>query len=167
MKATTIKNWFNIHKWTSLISTIFLLMLCITGLPLIFTEEIDHLLEDDIEIAAPANGKEASVDMVIRAGMDHLPGNEMKYAFWDEKHHPGQVFLTMAELTESLIEAYPTLTMNYKTATTHQNRAMRKSFMLLLYYIHVEMLAGIPGKQFLGRMGPLFFVAIIPRVVLD
>ena len=90
MKATTIKNWFNIHKWTSLISTIFLLMLCITGLPLIFTEEIDHLLEDDIEIAAPANGKEASVDMVIRAGMDHLPGNEMKYAFWDEKHHPGQ-----------------------------------------------------------------------------
>lgn len=166
MKATTIKNWFNIHKWTSLISTIFLLMLCITGLPLIFTEEIDHMLEDDIEIAAPANGKEASVDMVIRAGMDHLPGNEMKYAFWDEKHHPGQVFLTMADSSEAPIEADHYLTMNAKTATVLENPPNEMTFMLLMYYLHVEMLAGIPGKLFLGLMGTLFFVAIISGVVL-
>lgn len=166
MKATTIKNWFNIHKWTSLISTIFLLMLCITGLPLIFTEEIDHMLEDDIEIAAPANGKEASVDMVIKAGMDHLPGNEMKYAFWDEKHHPGQVFLTMADSSEAPIEADHYLTMNAKTATVLENPPNEMTFMLLMYYLHVEMLAGIPGKLFLGLMGTLFFIAIISGVVL-
>ncbi|WP_118195049.1 PepSY-associated TM helix domain-containing protein [Albibacterium indicum] len=166
MKATTIKNWFHIHKWTSLISTIFLLMLCITGLPLIFTEEIDHMLEDDIEIAAPANGEEASVDMVIKAGMDHLPGNEMKYAFWDEKHHPGQVFLTMADSSEAPIEADHYLTMNAKTATVLENPPNEMTFMLLMYYLHVEMLAGIPGKLFLGLMGTLFFVAIISGVVL-
>src|SRR5690606_10339566 len=32
--------------------------------------------------------------------------------------------------------------------------------------LHVEMLAGIPGKLFLGLMGTLFFVAIISGVVL-
>ena len=166
MKATTIKTWFHIHKWTSLISTIFLLMLCLTGLPLIFTEEIDHMLEGDVEIAAPADGKDASVDMVVKAGMDHLPGNEMKYAFWDEKHHPGQMFLTMADSSEAPIEADHYLTMNARTATVLENPPNEMTFMLLMYYLHVEMLAGIPGKLFLGLMGTLFFVAIISGVVL-
>ena len=45
-----IRLWYLIHKWTSLVCTIFLLMLCITGLPLIFHEEIDHLMG---EVEAP------------------------------------------------------------------------------------------------------------------
>lgn len=166
MKATTIKTWFHLHKWTSLISTVFLLMLCITGLPLIFTEEIDHMLEDEVEIAAPANGQDATVDMTIKAGMDHLPGNEMKYAFWDEKHHPGQVFLTMADSSEAPIEADHYLTMNARTATVLENPPNEMTFMLFMYYLHVEMLAGIPGKLFLGLMGVLFFIAIVSGVVL-
>ena len=40
-----VKLWFLIHKWTSLVCTLFLLMLCITGLPLIFHHELEHLLE--------------------------------------------------------------------------------------------------------------------------
>lgn len=166
MKATTIKTWFHLHKWTSLISTIFLLMLCITGLPLIFTEEIDHMLEDEVELAVPANGQDASIDMVISAGMNHLPGNEMKYAFWDEKHHPGQMFLTMADSSEAPIEADHYLTMNARTATVLENPPNEMTFMLFMYYLHVEMLAGIPGKLFLGFMGVLFFIAIISGVVL-
>ena len=38
MTAKTLRTWYLVHKWTSLISTIFLLMLCLTGLPLIFHE---------------------------------------------------------------------------------------------------------------------------------
>jgi uncharacterized iron-regulated membrane protein len=30
-----------VHTWSSLISTLFLLLLCVTGLPLIFHHEID------------------------------------------------------------------------------------------------------------------------------
>jgi uncharacterized iron-regulated membrane protein len=33
-----------VHTWSSLVSTLFLLLLCITGLPLIFHHEIDELL---------------------------------------------------------------------------------------------------------------------------
>jgi uncharacterized iron-regulated membrane protein len=32
----SLRFWTVIHTWTSLVSTLFLLMLCITGLPLIF-----------------------------------------------------------------------------------------------------------------------------------
>lgn len=37
MRAKTIKTWHLVHKWTSLVCTLFLLMLCITGLPTDFS----------------------------------------------------------------------------------------------------------------------------------
>ena len=46
MKSKTIRRWSFIHTWTSLICTAFLLLLALTGLPLIFHHEIDHLLGD-------------------------------------------------------------------------------------------------------------------------
>ena len=45
MKQTTLRLWSAIHKWTSLICTAFIMMLCLTGLPLIFHDEIDHALD--------------------------------------------------------------------------------------------------------------------------
>ena len=50
MKSKTIRRWSFIHTWTSLICTVFLLMLALTGLPLIFHHEIDHLLGDSPEL---------------------------------------------------------------------------------------------------------------------
>ena len=44
MRTGTIRAWGWIHKWTSLVCTLFLLMLCLTGLPLIFHDEIDGAL---------------------------------------------------------------------------------------------------------------------------
>jgi uncharacterized iron-regulated membrane protein len=35
-----VKAWLRVHKWTSLLATLVLLFLCLTGLPLIFTDEL-------------------------------------------------------------------------------------------------------------------------------
>ena len=51
LRPRTIRIWSKVHTWTSLISTVFLLLLCITGLPLIFHHEIDHLLYEEVEPA--------------------------------------------------------------------------------------------------------------------
>ena len=53
MTVTTFKNWYLIHKWTSLICTIFLLLLCLTGFPLIFREELAVWLGEAVEVLAP------------------------------------------------------------------------------------------------------------------
>jgi uncharacterized iron-regulated membrane protein len=45
MRTATLKGWLWVHKWSSLVSMTFLLMLCITGLPLIFKDEIHHWLD--------------------------------------------------------------------------------------------------------------------------
>lgn len=165
MKARTIKNWFNIHKWTSLICTVFLLMLCITGLPLIFYEEIDHLIHDEPEVSEPGPVP-LSKDVVLQAAMNEIPGKEVKYIFWDQDHHPGQMFVTLADSAEAPIEADHYLTMDEHSATVLEAPPNEMDFMLLMYYLHVEMLAGVPGMLFLGFMGVLFVVAIVSGVVL-
>ncbi|SEK66521.1 PepSY-associated TM helix domain-containing protein [Parapedobacter koreensis] len=166
MKARTIKLWFEIHKWTSLVCTLFLLMLCVTGLPLVFYEEIDHLMHDEIEAAPSAEAARLSKDVVLQAAMEQLPGKVAKYIFWDEDHHPGQMFVTLADSAEAPITADHYLTMDEYTANVLEAPPNEMDFMLVMYYLHVEMLAGIPGKLFLGFMGLLFTLSMVSGVVL-
>lgn len=167
MKPQTIKNWFNIHKWSSLICTIFLLMLCLTGLPLIFSHEIDHLLGNEAELPVmPAGTKHLNRDIVVQAAMDLKPGMEVKYLFWDEAEAPSQMFVTLADSAEAPIEADHYLTMDMRTAKPLAAPANEADFMYIMYYLHVEMLAGLPGKLFLGLMGILYIVALVSGVVL-
>lgn len=62
--------------------TIFLLYLCITGLPLIFHEEIEHLLEGNKE--AVITEHKLSLDKLAEIAVSRYPGEQVRYAFWDE-----------------------------------------------------------------------------------
>nr|WP_068893080.1 PepSY-associated TM helix domain-containing protein [Pedobacter panaciterrae] len=167
MKAKTIKKWFDVHKWTSLICTVFLLMLCLTGLPLIFSEEIDHLLHKELEIpTAIAGAPELSKDVVLEEALKKVPVKAVKYVSWDAKEHPGQMFVVVADSSEAPIQADHYLTMNEYNGRVMDTPPNEMDFMLVMYYLHVEMLAGIPGKLFLGFMGLLFVIAIVSGVVL-
>ena len=167
MKASTIKSWFDIHKWTSLICTIFLLMLCITGLPLVFHDEIEHLLEDETAaISITSADRVNTKDLILHNAMNELPGKEVKYIFWDQEKHPGQMFVTLADSSEAPIEADHYITMNEQTAKVMESAPAELDFMMIMYYLHVNMFMGVPGKLFLGFMGLLFMVAIISGVVL-
>jgi hypothetical protein len=39
----SVRLWSIVRRWTSLVATAFLLLLCLTGLPLIFHQEIDTM----------------------------------------------------------------------------------------------------------------------------
>jgi uncharacterized iron-regulated membrane protein len=167
MKAQTIKQWFNVHKWSSLICTIFLLMLCMTGLPLIFSHEIEHYLgEETAAPALPAGTPVLETDAILQAGIQEMPGKVVKYIFWDADEYPNQVFLTLADSTEAPIEEDHYLTMDMRTGKVLAAVPREMDFMQVMYYLHVEMLAGLPGKLFLGLMGILYIVAIVSGVVL-
>jgi hypothetical protein len=43
MKPATLRAWSKVHTWSSLICTLFLLILALTGLPLVFHDEIDGM----------------------------------------------------------------------------------------------------------------------------
>lgn len=56
MTTSALRKWSWAHKWSSIICTLFMLMLCITGLPLIFHDEIDELLHDQVAAAVVPEG---------------------------------------------------------------------------------------------------------------
>lgn len=166
MTAKGIKAWYAVHKWTSLICTAFLLMLCLTGLPLIFYHEIEHALGNDVEtpVMAP-DTPHASLGAVVDAAAREIPGRVPMFVSWDEDH-PDQVFVSMAEAPDADRTKNRFLVVDARTARVLAEPPFRDTVMYVLFRLHLDMFAGLPGKLFLGLMGLLFVVAVVSGVVL-
>src|SRR3546814_576084 len=94
MTRATIRAWYLVHKWTSLICTLFLLMLCVTGLPLIFHDEIDALSgePDRMSVAGPPSSSDAQglkpLDAMLAKVLASRPGEVPVFMAFDrsEEH---------------------------------------------------------------------------------
>lgn len=166
MSRTTIRIWYLIHKWSSLIPTAFLLMLCVSGLPLIFHDEIDAAMGFDTEKSLSG----------VASSEGGLPLDTMLDRALAER--PGEVPLFMAFSQDS-----PLLTVTTGPAPDAASGDMHLQFLdrvtgealgpapvnpLLdfLLQLHTDMFLGLPGMLFLGVMGISFIVALISGTVL-
>ncbi len=166
MKPSAVRRWSFVHKWTSLICTAFLLMLCITGLPLIFHEEIDHLLGNESEPAAmPPGTPMASLDRIVAAGLARRPGQVVQYVVWDQEE-PNVVILNVAPKIDAPFNPKFLMVYDARTVELLQDGRSSSSFTAIMLSLHTDMFAGLPGKLFLGAMGILFVVATVSGVVL-
>ena len=83
LSSRAIRVWTWLHKWTSLVCTLFMLLLCLTGLPLIFHHEIGHLLGDEIEapeLPAAMDKQRVSLDVMAKAAMAVHPTMVIQFA---------------------------------------------------------------------------------------
>ncbi|GAA4807616.1 PepSY domain-containing protein [Olivibacter ginsenosidimutans] len=162
-KCKTLVWW---HKWTSLICTLFLLLLCVTGLPLVFHEEIDDLSKTKKEEMNP-NGQteQASLDVVLANGKKAQPNKVTRFVFWDDED-PSVVYLSLSDSLTAPPENYKILQMNAYTGELEEQLKVDEGFMHIMLQLHTDLFLGIGGKLFLGLMGILFIIAIISGVVL-
>jgi uncharacterized iron-regulated membrane protein len=153
-----------VHTWSSLISTLFLLLLCVTGLPLIFHHEIDELLGYDPkpEIVQAGTAK-LRIDQIAAAALAHDPGRVLQYVLWD-KDEPG----TVTAFTNSKVDGDPdaATVRAFDAHTAKLLGGVGGGPMLVILKLHTDLYAGQPGKLFFGAMGFLFLVAIVSGVVL-
>lgn len=162
-----VKAWFLVHKWTSLVCTLFLLMLCITGLPLIFHEEIDHFFEEETQAPPmPAGTPQASLDRIVDAALSERPDAVIRFMFWDNEEHPNMSFVSMAKSMDAPPDEFISLVIDSRTAALLDAPEPDRGFMYIMFKLHVDLFAGLPGMLFLGFMGLLFVVAIISGLVL-
>lgn len=162
----SIRKWYLVHKWTSLICTAFLLMLCITGLPLIFHEEIEHLSGVVEAPPMPENTPYSSLDKVAEAALKQRPGDVIRFMFWEQDEHPHVTMVSMAESMDAPPDAGKIVLIDSRTANVLDEPPPDRGFMYVMLKLHVDMFAGLPGMLFLGFMGLLFAVAIISGIVL-
>jgi len=158
--------WSWIHKWSSLVCTVFMLLLCVTGLPLIFHEEIEHLTGVVEAPPMPAGTPNASLDRVAQAALERRPGEVIRYMFWEQDEHPDITYVSMASAVDAPPEENNAVIVDSRTARVLDEPKTNEGFMYVMLKLHTDMFAGLPGMLFLGLMGLLMVVAIVSGVVL-
>ncbi|HSI28456.1 MAG: PepSY-associated TM helix domain-containing protein [Methylophilus sp.] len=162
----SIRKWYLIHKWTSLICTAFLLMLCITGLPLIFHEEIEHLVGVVEAPQMPENTPNISLDKVAETARKQRPEDVIRFMFWEQDEHPNVTLVSMAKTMDASPDDSNIVLIDTRTAKVLDAPPPDRGFMYVMLKLHVDMFAGMPGMLFLGFMGLLFVAAIVSGIVL-
>jgi uncharacterized iron-regulated membrane protein len=167
MSPVSLRRWSWIHKWSSLVCTVFMLLLCLTGLPLIYHHEIGQLLGNEVEAPAMPAGSaplRADLDSVIAAGKARYPDKVMMYMS-QEADQPALWFLTMGAHPDD--PKFVSIAIDARTARYVAEPPIEGgAVMAFLFHLHVDLFAGVAGKLFLGCMGLLLIVAIVSGVVL-
>ncbi|MCQ3018150.1 PepSY domain-containing protein [Pseudomonas tremae] len=166
MKSQTVRRWSVVHTWSSLICTVFLLMLAVTGLPLIFHHEIDHLLGDAPQYREmPPDTPHLDLEQLARAAEAHRPGEVMQYFGWDDEDPNGVMAITAATAGTEPNSSH-TFALDARTGEALEMPSANGGFMMVMLRLHVDMYAELPGKLLLAFMGLMFVVAIISGTVL-
>lgn len=166
MKTTTIRRWSQVHTWTSLICTLFLLMLALTGLPLIFHHELEHLLGDAPELREmPAETPHLSLQQLVDAAERHRLGEVIQYLGYDADEPNGVVAITAATAGTEPNSSH-TFMLDARSGEAVAMPAANGGILMVILRLHVDMFADLPGKLLLAFMGLLFVAALISGVVL-
>lgn len=165
MQRSTIKAWFLVHKWTSLVCTLFLLLLCITGLPLVFWEEISHLTGADPDVAPAAPGAQpANIDDLVARALAKYPGDVPLFFGWGD--HSPSVYVNTGARPDTPPPEMNTAVLHQYTGEVLPAAQFNEGAMYFLYRLHTDVFVGLPGMLFLGAMALLFAVAIVSGLVL-
>lgn len=167
MKAATLHRWSVVHTWSSLICTVFLLAICITGWPLIFADEIDRLTDTAPAYQAmPAQTPRADVDGIIARAEQSYPTQMIRYLYWSDTQPT--VLVGLAPSDDAADGQDHTMTFDARTGIERKRdlTTQHLRFMDVMEHIHEDLFLGLPGELFLGFMALLFVIAIASGVVL-
>jgi uncharacterized iron-regulated membrane protein len=172
MTQTSLRRWLWVHKWASLVCTLFLLVICITALPLIFREEVRGALDDSPPYAAVPNGTaKVSLDRLAGAARQMYPGEIIGSIFVDDDEPKTVVFMA---------PSWAAFIANRKAAhwikfDSHTGQVLKQSkpfdgdgrpFLDIMLNLHRDLFAGLPGALFMGAMALLFVAAAVSGVIL-
>ncbi|WP_025828851.1 PepSY-associated TM helix domain-containing protein [Acetobacter okinawensis] len=185
MTTRTLRRWFVVHKWTSLVCTLFLLIVCVTGLPLLFSEQIwDTFVGDDdppYEVLPPGTPN-VSLDVVVAKARTLYPGQIITNVAPDDDEPA--VLVSMAPSWQALKddENYPDRNSSHwikfdaRTAKVLEQsrpadgpkepRTWTGIIMGTCNRLHISLFAYLPGRLFLGFMGGVFVASLVSGTVL-
>lgn len=172
MMRATLQRWLWVHKWASLVCTVFLLVICITGLPLVFKDEIDDWLDDGLPYAElPAGTSNASLDDIAAISRKMYPGEIIALIYVDDDEP--KILVSMAPSWEAFRadrDSRHWIRFDARTAQVlKQSKPIneeRLTFTGLMLKLHRDMFAGFAGEMFLATMASLFMIAIISGIVV-
>jgi uncharacterized iron-regulated membrane protein len=163
--SAALGHWIWFHKWSSLGCAIILLLTCVTGLPLIFYEEIEHLTGRHPQAEElPAETPPAALDPLVAGALALRPGEVVQYVSFDEEQP--LVYVTTGVTPDAPDEASFTRTFDSRSMREAWAPPFDEGLMWTFYKLHSDLFAGLPGQLFIGLMGALFVVSLVTGAVL-
>ncbi|WP_069206517.1 PepSY-associated TM helix domain-containing protein [Sphingomonas panacis] len=147
MRGGPLRRWRWLHEWSSLACTLFLLILCATGLPLIFADEIEGTPDH-----APAPVTASLDQIVVQHGTDP--------SFVRVASDEGRVYLGERR------GGRPLLFDGRTGEPTNAGAAKPPGVVDILLALHGELLAGLLGRLFIAIVGLTALISIISGVVV-
>lgn len=169
LSSQSIRNWYVVHKWTSLVCTVFLLMLCITGLPLIFYHEIDHATGYSVDPpqlpeGTTMAGARANLDTIVAAASARRPADAVQFVSRDPDE-PDAWFVSLGE-TADAPQASAFYMYDARTGEFLHEYPLNQGVMNFLFRLHYDLFAGLSGTLLLGFMGLLLVASLVSGAVV-
>ena len=165
----SLRRWALVHKWTSIVSTLFLLIFCLTGLPLIFKDELRELLSDDPPYAVlPADAPLTNLDKVVETARRRRPDHLVWFVFIDDDEP--QISVGMLPSPTALPSQARRIRFDARTGEVRNEiepaETRRLNFLHLMLRLHKDLFADLPGELLLAAIGLVFVVSLISGVAL-
>lgn len=163
LSAPATRRWSWVHTCSSLVCTVFLLMLCLTGLPLVFHDEIDAAL-NPAAWSPSKPGHELTLDALLKRALTARVGEVPLFMSFDEDRPV--VNVTTAPRADSPASELHIASYDRTDGTVLPHAERGEAVMHFLLQLHTDMFLGLPGMLLLGCMGLIFTLAVVSGVVL-
>ncbi len=164
MAPSAIRTWSAVHTWTSLVCTAFLLLLCLTGLPLIFHDEIESALNPAQWRPAHPGGPVLPLDDVLAIALERRAGEVPIFMSFDTDRPV--VNVTTGPRPDATEREMHFASFDLTSGAVVPPAKRGHDVMEFLLQLHTDLFLGLPGMLFLGAMGLLFIAAVVSGVVL-
>ena len=139
-------------------------MLCLTGLPLIFHDEIDALLNTDQWEASNPGGPRLGLDEILDIALGNRPGEVPIYMSFDTDRPVVNVTTGAAPDVAEAGMHFASFDATSGALVPPADRG--ENVMDFIFRLHTDLFLGLPGMLFLGLMGLLLLLALLSGVVL-
>lgn len=169
--------WYKIHKWISFVCAAFFLLLCLTGLPLLFKAEIQQANQIDPRPMHTMNADYGSIWAHLPEGAaavaQQYPGKDIKSVSLmhgqmlfrvQDKKDAAPVRARMGMGGEQI--AYDVQSGTLSNARGGVKSQAVSSFMHTMHRLHMYLGLGRAGMVFLGFMCLMSFVAVVSGIIL-
>lgn len=157
--------------WSSLACTVFLLVLFLTGLPLIFSQEIEDARSTPLPERAGIGGAPwASLDVLVQTARGRYSGEVVRFVFIDDDEPRAKVVMAPADSSDRSKDHR--IEFDLRTAEvvadTPPGGAISTSATTMgwLLRLHTDLLAGFAGEMTLAVVGLVFVLALVSGVML-
>jgi len=163
MNASTTRRLLSLHRWCGLLVSANLLLLALTGLILIFHDEIDAALG----VLPKARAGTASTTLASALSLANAtsPSAKPVFLFQDQDEHPGLVFVGLSRGARRLDEAKP-VAVDLRAGRVFKDLNLEGSFTGIVLKLHAELFAGPVGRLLVGLVALAFLISLISGAIV-